>query len=214
MKILGLDTSTSIATVALIDDEKLISEFTINDKKTHSQKLMLMIEMLFEMADFEIEDIDAIAVGVGPGSFTGLRIGVSTAKALAHGLKKPVMEVSSLEALAYGVKHPIVCSMMDARRDTVFTAVYGDITIEEAQYPIEELLEKLEGQEVLFIGDGVDKHRDLLSKRPNTTLVDRHLNLLKAGSICILAKNEKTYDDVHVTYLKKTQAERELEGKS
>lgn len=213
MKILGLDTSTSVASVALMSDEKLISEFTINDKKTHSQKLMLMIEMLFDMADFDIEDIDAIAVGVGPGSFTGLRIGVSTAKALAHGLNKPVIEVSSLEALAYGVKHGIVCAMMDARRDTVFTAVYGDLLIKEAQYPMDDLLEMLEGKEVLFIGDGVDKHRNRLLERPSTVLVDKHLNLVKAGSICALAKEKKSYDDVHVTYLKKSQAERELEGK-
>lgn len=214
MKILGLDTSTSIASVALMDSDKLISEFTINDKKTHSQKLMQMIEMLFEMADFDIEDIDAIAVGVGPGSFTGLRIGVSTAKALGHGLNKPVIEVSSLQAMAHGINGKTVCALMDARRDTVFAASYGEINLEEAQYPIEELLELLNTQEVVFIGDGVDKHPDLFEDSNNRICVDKHINLVKAGSICSLAKIEKKYDDIHVTYLKKTQAERELEERS
>ena len=141
MKILGIDTSTAVATVALMDDEKLIGEMTLNDKKTHSQKLMILIDYLLKMSETTLKDLDGIAVAVGPGSFTGLRIGITTAKALAHPLNLKIYEVSSLEALANNVKTPsLVCPMMDARRNTVFTSLSGkEILIPDDQIHIKEL---------------------------------------------------------------------------
>ena len=99
MKILGIDTSTMAANVAVLEDDKLICEYTINTKKTHSQKLMPMIENMLNLSDINIKDIDAIGICVGPGSFTGLRIGMATAKAIAHVNNIPLIGVNSLEIL-------------------------------------------------------------------------------------------------------------------
>ena len=103
MIILAIDTSTVVASVALMDDEKLLGEYSINNKKTHSQKLMVMIKEI--LADLQIKpwDIDVFAASIGPGSFTGLRIGVTTAKAMGYATKKPVIGVPTLDALAYNV---------------------------------------------------------------------------------------------------------------
>lgn len=219
MKILGIDTATSVASVALMDDDKLIGLMTLNDKKTHSQKLMVLIEALLDQTDTLIEDIDRIAVTAGPGSFTGLRIGVTTAKALAHGAKKPVVEISSLASLSSNVMHKHVCAMMDARRDTVFTGIYGEQALKDTQIHIDELLKSCQDyDEILFIGDGASKHKDriieVLGER--ALFAPRHLNISSAGSLCELAfhiEDEKRYDDVHVEYLRKSQAEREYEEK-
>lgn len=220
MKILGIDTSTSAASVALMDDHQLIGEMTLNDKKTHSQKLMLLIEKLLKMTDHTMQDLDAIAVGIGPGSFTGLRIGVTTAKGLAHGTGLPVIEVSSLEALSNNVfaPHP-VCAMMDARRDTVFTKLYGPDTFEEEQLHIDEVLAHCNHYtQVAFVGDGAIKHHDKIVAvlGEKAVFAPRHLNIMSAGSLCEIAFNvieKKSYDEVHVTYLRKTQAEREYDEK-
>ena len=219
MKVLGIDTATSVATVALMDDDKLIGLMTLNDKKTHSQKLMVLIESLLNQTDTTMDDIDRIAVAVGPGSFTGLRIGVTTAKALAHGSNKPVIEISALESLSKNVIHDHVCAMMDARRDTVFTGLYGKSSVADDQIHIDDLLESLKSYpSVCFIGDGATKHRDRIIEvmGDSAKFAPRHLNISSAGSLCQLAfdrNEEKNYDDVHVTYLRKSQAEREYEEK-
>lgn len=218
MKILGIDTSTSVASVALMDDQHLIGEMTLNDKKTHSQKLMLLIEKLLMMADTKLEDLDAIAVGIGPGSFTGLRIGVTTAKGLAHGIGIPVLEVSSLEALANNICMPThVCAMMDSRRDTVFTSIYGTDGSCEEQVHIDEVIEQCQKySQVAFVGDGSVLHRHKLSEAlgEKAIFAPKHLNLISAGSLCEIALrtfDKKAYDEVHVTYLRKSQAEREYD---
>jgi len=219
MIILGIDTATSVASVALMDDEKLIGLMTLNDKKTHSQKLMVLIESLFEQTGIGIHDVDKIAVAVGPGSFTGLRIGVTTAKALAHGARKPVVEISALESLAAGLIHKNVCAMFDARRDTVFTGIYGEDGLSDSQIHIDELIEICQKMDrICFVGDGAYKHRDRLveSLGDKAVFAPRHLNISSAGALCELAMTKDIshkYDDVHVTYLRKSQAEREYEEK-
>lgn len=217
MKILGIDTATSVASVALMDDDKLIGLMTLNDKKTHSQKLMVLVESLLKQTDHTFDDIDCIAVAVGPGSFTGLRIGVTTAKALAHGAKKPVIEISSLESLAYNIQSNHVCALMDARRDTVFTGIYGSEILPDSQMHIDEVIaycEKFES--IWFVGDGATLHRERIKEtlKDKAMFAPRHLNISSAASLCDLAynsKDEKKYDDVHVTYLRLSQAEREYE---
>ena len=120
MKILGIDTSSMAASVAVIEDNKLICEYTINTKKTHSQKLMPMIENMLSLSDLNVREIDAIAVCEGPGSFTGLRIGMATAKAIAHVNDIPVIGVNSLEVLAANMNlcDKKICSILDAQRNT------------------------------------------------------------------------------------------------
>ena len=126
MKILALDTTGNVSSVALIDDEKLIGEYTINYKMTHSQTIMPMIDEIVKMTELDLKDIDYIACSQGPGSFTGLRIGAATAKGLALGLNKKIVPVPTLDALAYNIfeTDKIICPIMDARRSQVYTALY------------------------------------------------------------------------------------------
>lgn len=126
MKILALDTTGQVASVALADEEKLIGEYTINYKMTHSQTIMPMVDAVVKMTDFDLSTVDYIACSQGPGSFTGLRIGAATAKGLALGLNKKIVPVPTLDALAYNIfeTDKIICPIMDARRSQVYTALY------------------------------------------------------------------------------------------
>jgi len=126
MKILALDSSGLVASVALAEDDNLIAEYTIQYKKTHSQTLLPMLEEIRRMVDLDMDTVDAIAVAAGPGSFTGLRIGSATAKGLASAMEKPIIPVPTLEGLAwqmYGTD-ALVCPIMDARRNQVYTGLY------------------------------------------------------------------------------------------
>ena len=126
MKILGIDTSTLAASVAVLEDDKLICEYTINTKKTHSQKLMPMIENMLNLSDIEMKDIDVIGVCIGPGSFTGLRISMATAKAMSHVNDLPIVAVNSLEILGANMDlcNKKICSILDAQRNQVYTGKY------------------------------------------------------------------------------------------
>ncbi len=179
MKILGIDTSGLVASVALVEDDVLRAEFTTNDKKTHSQTLLPMLEQIRGMLGLELDSVDAIAIAAGPGSFTGLRIGSATAKGLGLALGKPLVEVPTLEGLAYNLwgTDKLVCPMMDARRNQVYTGLYefvyqenkgsGDVPgcpgyelrvlTEQCAVEVSEMVEKCNrlGREVVFLGDGV-----------------------------------------------------------
>ena len=126
MKVLAIDSSGVTASVAVADDNNIISEFTVNNRQTHSQTLLPMLDKAVQMSEIPLEDIDAIAVASGPGSFTGLRIGSATAKGLGLALKKPVIPVPTLDGLAYRAAcyNGIICPLMDARRNQVYTAAY------------------------------------------------------------------------------------------
>ena len=125
MKILSLDSSGMTASVAILEDERLLAEYTVNYKKTHSQTLLPMLKEIADMVELDLETVDAIAVAAGPGSFTGLRIGSATAKGLGLALKKPLVHVPTLEGLAYNLfgTEKIICPMMDARRSQVYTGI-------------------------------------------------------------------------------------------
>ena len=126
MKILGIDSSGLVASVALVQDDIKVAEYTVNYKKTHSQTLMLMLDEIVKMTELDLEDIDAIAVAAGPGSFTGLRIGAATVKGLGMALDKPVISVPTCHGLAYNLwgTDGVVCPIMDARRNQVYTGIY------------------------------------------------------------------------------------------
>lgn len=126
MKILAIDTSTMLGGVAIMDDERLIAESRLNVKSTHSERLMTEIAHCLKLADFSISDIDVFAVAIGPGSFTGLRIGLSTAKGFAYAAGKPIVAVHTMEALAWNFpcsEYP-VCTLLDARKKEVYGAVF------------------------------------------------------------------------------------------
>ena len=169
MKILAIDSSGLVATAAIVEDNNLIAEYTIHHKKTHSQTLMPMLEEVKNMVELDLNSVDAIAVASGPGSFTGLRIGAATAKGLAMGLGKPIIEVPTLEGMAYQMygSQALVCPIMDARRNQVYTGLY-QFTEGEDGYRMENLkegcacdiMECIEivnsfEQPVMFLGDGV-----------------------------------------------------------
>ena len=173
MRVLAIDTSSNVATVAVMEDELLLGEYILNHKKTHSQKIMTMIEQILSELELTVQDIDIFAAAIGPGSFTGLRIGVATVKALAHATGKPVVSVGTLEALAYNVPYAehIIVPIMDARRDNVFTASYiWDEGFKEIGEPeaisIDECLESCgEFLDTIFVGDGVKVHREYIKEK-------------------------------------------------
>ncbi|MCR5324911.1 MAG: tRNA (adenosine(37)-N6)-threonylcarbamoyltransferase complex dimerization subunit type 1 TsaB [Lachnospiraceae bacterium] len=127
MLILGIESSSLVASAAVLSEEKLIAEYTVNNAMTHSQTLMPMIDSVMKSAGKEPEELDAIAISRGPGSFTGLRIGSATAKGMGLALNKPLVEVPTLAAMAYnlyGITDRIICPIMDARRSEVYSGAY------------------------------------------------------------------------------------------
>lgn len=175
MRALAVDTSTATAGIAVADENGLLAEFMIKDMKTHSQKLVPMLKELLDSLRLELSDIDVLAAVTGPGSFTGLRIGVTTIKTMAYALDKPVVGITSLDALANAAVVPegtLVCPIMDARNNQVYTALYkpqNEVMTNLSGYMglhiselVKQIEEKYEGADVLFAGDGVLLHRDFL----------------------------------------------------
>ncbi|NLC77047.1 MAG: tRNA (adenosine(37)-N6)-threonylcarbamoyltransferase complex dimerization subunit type 1 TsaB [Clostridia bacterium] len=166
MQVLAIESATNVAGLAIVGEETVVAEATLNTGKTHSQRLMPMLARLLEEAELELADLDGIVVSGGPGSFTGLRIGMATAKGLAYAAQKPLVTVSTLDSLAYNcVGRPeLICPILNARRNEVYSAVYRVNDPENFRFvmpyralPPAELLEFL-GQyeeQVLFLGDGV-----------------------------------------------------------
>ena len=229
MKVLALDSSSTVAAAAVMDDGQLLGEYSINDGRTHSTKLMPIINDLLNRLGIMPEDIDLFAAANGPGSFTGLRIGVTTAKALAYALGKPVIGVPTLDAFAYNIVLDgiFTCPIMDARNNQVYTALYKcndrypERITEYMGLPIEELVEiiKEKNIKVIFVGDGVEKHREYLKKQlgDKCGFPPEHLLLMKGSSVAKAAIDmasggilENCFDMVPF-YLRKSQAEREYE---
>ncbi|MBS4960395.1 MAG: tRNA (adenosine(37)-N6)-threonylcarbamoyltransferase complex dimerization subunit type 1 TsaB [Clostridiales bacterium] len=230
MKILAIEASGLVASVALIENDKLVAEYTINNKLTHSQTIMPMIEEICNLTELELSTIDYIACSSGPGSFTGLRIGAATAKGLALGLNIPVIPVPTLDALAYNIfdTQCLICPIMDARRQQVYTAIYewkeDDLCCisDPAALPIDEIIQKAEsfGRKIVFLGDGVPVYRKRLLEQENFVLAPANCNMQKASSVAALGQviakkgNWVKGDAFAPIYLRKSQAERELEEKN
>lgn len=229
MKILALDSSGLVASVAVLEDNNLLAEYTVNYKKTHSQTLLPMLDTVADMIDLDLNSVDAIAIASGPGSFTGLRIGSATAKGLGLALEKPLIEVPTVDALAFNLydSSRIVCPIMDARRSQVYTGIYdyedhklrrleGQMAI--AVTALAQKLNTLE-REVIFLGDGVDVYRELLDELLSIphTYAPAHVNKQRAAAVGALGevyyREGKTVsaDDHQPEYLRKSQAERERE---
>lgn len=234
MNILAIDTSSLVATVAVMNKEKLIGEYTINNPMTHSQKLMPMLNQLMNHLDMNMEDIDYIAVSRGPGSFTGIRIGIATVKGLAQPRNIPIIPISSLEGLAYNISytHGLICPIMDARRNQVYTGIYKwkeqalvDI-IDEAPMTIKELIDilSMRDENIIFLGDGVNRYRDNLLEALGERIIfaPNYISMQRASSIAQVAldkiKENKITPQSHFalvpTYLRKSEAERQYEEKT
>lgn len=227
MKILALDSSGLVASVAVMEDDNLIAEYTVNYKKTHSQTLLPMLDEIATMVQLDLETIDAIAVAAGPGSFTGLRIGSATAKGLGLALNKPLVGVETVEALAYNLydTRSWICPIMDARRKQVYTGIYEDkdgeqeTVMSQCAMGIEELIEKLnqEAHPVIFLGDGVAVYKETILEKIQVPcqFAPAHLNKQRAGAVAALGMKKfmegkaENARDHQPDYLRLSQAERE-----
>lgn len=227
MKILALDSSGIVASVAIVEDDTLLAEYTVNYKKTHSQTLLPMLDEVAKMTELDLSTIDAIAVAAGPGSFTGLRIGSATAKGLGLALKKPLVAVPTVEALAYNLYDTsgLICPIMDARRNQVYTGIYCFenhklVTLEEQMaVSITELLDKLNerGKPITFLGDGVPVFKKTIRENLKVpcSFAPAHVNKQRAAAVAALGeiyyREGKTQSAEEHTpeYLRVSQAERE-----
>lgn len=227
MKILGLDSSGIVASVAIVEDDVLIAEYTVNYKKTHSQTLLPMLDEIAKMTELDLNSIDAIAVAAGPGSFTGLRIGSATAKGLGLALKKPLIAIPTVEGLAYNLYDisGLICPIMDARRKQVYTGIYRftdhqlKVVEDQMAVPMETVIEKLNqyGEAVTFLGDGVSVFHELIAEKMTVpySFAPAHVNKQRAAAVAALGeiyyrqgKTETAMEHVP-DYLRVSQAERE-----
>lgn len=227
MKILALDSSGLVASVAIVTEDAVLAEYTVNYKKTHSQTLLPMLDEVVGMVELDLKEVDAIAIAAGPGSFTGLRIGSATAKGLGLAMKKPIVAVPTLDGLAYnlyGTKR-IICPMMDARRNQVYTGLYEfndkefRVIKEQTAAAVEEILEEINqlGREVVFLGDGAAVYQELICEKTKVeySFAPIHMNRQRAGAVGALGlelfkKGQVESADRHEpVYLRVSQAERE-----
>lgn len=227
MIILAIESSGITAGAALLDEERVLAEFSTANKKTHSQTLLPMIDLITERAGICKKDIGAVAVSVGPGSFTGLRIGVATAKGIGMALGIPLVGVSTLEGLAYNLKGHggLICPMIDARRNEVFCGLYRfvkeelETVLKPCSMPAGELFALLNerGEQVTFLGDGADVQKVHISEEVRVPFAFAGVqhNLQRAASVGALGLKYlkegrgEAAEELSPVYLKMTQAERE-----
>ena len=245
MKIIAIDSSGLVASVAIVEDDILIGEYNVQYKKTHSQTLLPMLDELKRMVELDLGTVDAIALAKGPGSFTGLRIGSATAKGLGLAMQVPLVEIPTLDGLAcnlYGTDK-LVCPIMDARRNQVYTGIYEferieqpdcneenmplhyrlKTIVEQCAVPIEEIAAKCNelGGELIFLGDGVPVFAERLSQLLTVpySFAPAHMNRQRAAAFAMLAftylKEGKCVaaKDHAPEYLRLSQAEREKKEK-
>ncbi|MCB6610364.1 tRNA (adenosine(37)-N6)-threonylcarbamoyltransferase complex dimerization subunit type 1 TsaB [[Clostridium] symbiosum] len=228
MRILGIESSSLVASVAIVTDDVVTAEYTVNLKKTHSQTLLPMIDQMMGMLEEELATVDAIAVSGGPGSFTGLRIGSATGKGLGLALGKPLIHVPTMDAMAYNLygTSSLICPIMDARRNQVYTGLYhyrDSFEVVREQWPadIRELAEELNriGEKVIFLGDGVPVCRHIIEEEIKVPceFAPAHVNRQRAAAVAALGAvyySQGKIEDASEhkpDYLRKSQAERERE---
>lgn len=222
MLILGIDTSTRYAGVAIVKDGNLIAQSTLKFMASHSEKLLPEISHLLEFMKIQLENIDYFAVTVGPGSFTGLRVGVSTVKGLAFVTGKKVIPISTLEVIARGcpyVEYPI-CPILDARKKEIYSALFywkdGElIRIKEDSVLKPESLKDWISEKTLFVGEGLITYREKLEEIfGNKNLFASSLYGIPSPSLVALIGSEKAEKgnfisarDLQPLYLRKSEAE-------
>ena len=227
MNILAVDTSATSASVCVAQENKIIGEFSINTSLTHSQTLVPMIEQVSEKTGISLDNIDAIAVNAGPGSFTGVRIGVAAVKGIAFSRNIPCISVSTLESMAYNMldSECIVCAVMDARCSQVYNALFkvsnGEVErlIEDRALSLADLKLDLQkfSEKIILVGDGSEITFNYLENSlQNVFLASVNNRIQKASSIACVAfekiKNDETISasELMPVYLRLPQAQREL----
>ncbi|MEG0379736.1 MAG: tRNA (adenosine(37)-N6)-threonylcarbamoyltransferase complex dimerization subunit type 1 TsaB [Eubacterium sp.] len=226
MKVLTVDTATIVATAAVVDENKLICETIVNFQKKHSEKLMPAIDHMLKDAGLTIQDMDAFGIVCGPGSFTGLRIGMATVKGFAQALGKPVVSISTLEALAYNLPYSegIICPILDAQRSQVYTGIYTyneeeglKAELSDSVLEVEALIGILENYAdgpIYLLGDGVPRfYETIVNALPGIIKVKPHLSMNRASSAGALAVERalggefQDYKEVAPVYIRPSYAE-------
>lgn len=224
MRILSIDTSSNICAVAVLEDAKLLKEYNQNNGLTHSVNLMPMIQNLLKYLSITLQDIDLIVCDKGPGSFTGIRIGVATAMGFKDSLSIPAIGISSLEALAFNINEPgVICTIIDAKKDNVYSGVFENtgeqyilrrnLSAENIDDLLEEL--KITDYPITFVGDGAKVYKDkILDKLSNSKFIENNdISAYNLGLAGLAHFKEGKQDDLIPLYLRKPQAERMLEEK-
>lgn len=225
MKILGIDTSTKFCNLGLIEDEDILIECTINGlKKKHSSILVPTIKNLLKTIDLKIEEINGIAVSIGPGSFTGLRIGLCVAKGLCYARSLPLLGIPTLDAMAFPFKEIpyLICPVLESKKDEIYDVVFrGGVSLHKVMdykcEDIQSLLFRLSPlkEKIIFSGDGIKKYRDIIKEKigKDALFIDSQLNLPVATSIAFLGLNklkkgeEDNISTLSPFYLRKSEAE-------
>jgi tRNA threonylcarbamoyladenosine biosynthesis protein TsaB len=194
MRILGVDTSTSCGSLGIVDDDEVVAEYALFRDETHSTRLVPAIQALLKEARLGLDEIDGMAVSLGPGSFTGLRVGLSAVKGLALAAERPVVGVPTLDALAFNLPFTsyAICPIVDARKGEVYTALYKDgeggqveqLTPYQVLSPL-VLLETIPLQETIFLGNGVEVYGELIEERlgAKALFAPPHLRFLRGSTV-------------------------------
>ena len=225
MKILSIDTASDLCTVAVLENKNCIKEIIVNAARNHSEKIMPVIEQILQETNLNLKNIDLIVCDKGPGSFTGIRIGIGTVLAFQDSLNIPCIGISSLEALAYNVnQNGLICSLIDAKNNNIYLGLFK---LDNNQYTqIENLefktineaidiLKKFDGL-ITFVGDGAITHQDLLkSNFKNCLFAEKNsLSSYSLGIAGFETFEKGIQTSIMPLYLRKSQAERALEEKN
>lgn len=215
MKILCIDTSSKLCSVAILEDTKLINKLELDNGLTHSETLMPLIKNILDKSNLSLKDINLLVCDIGPGSFTGIRIGVATVKAFSDSLNIPCVGINSLECLAYNVKTDnLICSTIDCKNNNCYFALYNlksetyDIVVQPTSDTIDNVLNllntKYSNKSIVFVGDGIKENS-----------ISNYLNIeyLGIAGFKKFVSNNNLGEDILPMYLKKPQAEKQLEEK-
>lgn len=224
MPILALDTATMVSSVAIASADKLLGELTLQTKLTHSEVLMPHIAQILEMTKVRKQDLDAIAVSIGPGSFTGLRIGLAAAKSMAYALSLPIIGVSTLEAMAYHYPVPgvYIAALLDAQKGNAYVAIYEYIegTMKEVEAVVvdsfENILMKCQqlDKKVVLLGDIVQKNmsqvqsagENIIAALPHTVM-PRGANVARVGLQKLANEQVDNLMEIEPVYIRRSEAE-------
>jgi len=214
MLILSISTSSNTCSVSILEDENCVKELNIINQRTHSENLLPLIDKLFNETKFSLKDMDLIACDNGPGSFTGIRIGISSVKAMSEAIGIPVISISSLEALSYNVEDECenIVSLIDARNNQVYCGIFNNNHELVEEYIADDIYNVIKTiskyKNLNFVGDGFEAHKELIKQEK---IYD---NIVHSKNIGISAFRKfkkgikQTADEIQPMYLRKSQAER------
>lgn len=232
MKILAVDTSSKLCSVAILEDTNLIKKIELDNGLTHSETLMPLIQQLLNECSLSLNNIDLLVSDIGPGSFTGIRIGVSSCKAFSDSLNIPCVGISSLEVLAYNIQNDgIICSTIDCKNNNCYFALYElnsgnyNVLIEPCAKSVNDVLDLLNSQYynkcISFVGDGIpsEKLHSIYDNNADSevtkNIISSYLNVENLGTAGYkkFINNKKIGEEILPLYLKKPQAQIQLEEK-